>query len=655
MSLATQAVASTNPCCLTANTGYTGLENQLYRVEIHKPGEPGTATYKWSRDNASVGTSVLNITTVNGTSNLALQSIGRDQVLNFGTGDCVEVINDFLEFQGLPGEIHKILNTSGSTITLDSAVSSTITNNLVPAQHTRIRRWESGELQVPATGVPQPLENGITATFGSVGYYNTGDFWTTAARTFDGTIEEFTNHRARGIIHHYAKLAVVTFPIPLDAHQQPIPPSDCRIAWPPFAPNILYYVGGDGQLAGKDNRLPKPLQVSVFRGQTPVAGATVQFAIQDPATDHAPGSLQGLSGGASGPTLPVQTDSSGLAQCNWTLDATLLGQWQTVEAKLLDSAGNPLPQPVHFNAVNPRDDGITITDVSCGENRNNKLHNDQTISLNDIATGIVFALDRPLSLPDSALVSPATCYLTVEVPVANFVANVRSATPIFVPVVIEGRAVFTTGRAGNQITWKPIVTIDTLSPLLQGSTCLARFTIQGNFIWGTTASTYLDGDTFGVAAPAGAKAPDSQNAIALQLPSGDGRKGGDFRMWFWLTPPADSTPALVHSTLAVDKQALAFPTVATGAPGVEQTVTVTLPAPPPVGQAPAAQPAADGQQPGTAAQPEAPPANQPPTFNLAIVNDDHGNFKLTSPSSITLTPGQSVPVVVKLRRPLSAN
>src|SRR6185369_2053953 len=64
--------AQSGPCCLTPNTGYTGLENQLYRVEIHRRGIPfsgagvppaggapsGTATFKWSRDNASVATAV---------------------------------------------------------------------------------------------------------------------------------------------------------------------------------------------------------------------------------------------------------------------------------------------------------------------------------------------------------------------------------------------------------------------------------------------------------------------------------------------------------------------------------------------------------------------------------------------------------------------
>ena len=33
---------------------YTGTENRLYRVQIHAGGEPGKATFKWSRRNASI-------------------------------------------------------------------------------------------------------------------------------------------------------------------------------------------------------------------------------------------------------------------------------------------------------------------------------------------------------------------------------------------------------------------------------------------------------------------------------------------------------------------------------------------------------------------------------------------------------------------------
>ena len=39
--------------------GYRGLENQTYRVEVHDGGAPGTATFKWSRDNGSVAIPVV--------------------------------------------------------------------------------------------------------------------------------------------------------------------------------------------------------------------------------------------------------------------------------------------------------------------------------------------------------------------------------------------------------------------------------------------------------------------------------------------------------------------------------------------------------------------------------------------------------------------
>src|SRR5918999_3175069 len=56
---------NTDPCLLPPSGGYRGLENRLYRVEIHDGGPSGTATFKWSRDNASMATSVTAITVLN--------------------------------------------------------------------------------------------------------------------------------------------------------------------------------------------------------------------------------------------------------------------------------------------------------------------------------------------------------------------------------------------------------------------------------------------------------------------------------------------------------------------------------------------------------------------------------------------------------------
>lgn len=257
----TVSIGPSGPCCLTANTGYTGMENQFYRVEIHQKGAPGTATFKWSRDNASVATLVTAIASVtnsvgNPASQLTVQSMGRDQVLGFAPGNWIEIIDDDLELNGLPGELHQIdsIDFSAKTITLDHPVSTTsfpLSNDQTnPKRHTRICRWDqsgkvyqsdnktvwvdlgaagsTGDIPVPPTGTTLILENGITVTFGvssSGGVFATGDFWTFAARTADGSVEPLTKAPPRGIHHHYAALSIVDFSVPNA--------TDCRTKWPP--------------------------------------------------------------------------------------------------------------------------------------------------------------------------------------------------------------------------------------------------------------------------------------------------------------------------------------------------------------------------------------------------------------------------------------
>jgi len=260
--LTTAPIANTpsGPCCLTANTGYTGMENQNYRVEIHTPGPLGTATFKWSRDNASVETGVTGILGVTNSvgaaaSQLTVLSMGRDQVLGFAPGNWIEVIDDDLELAGLPGELHLIdtIDFAAKTITLDAKVSATSfpvdgSNQTTPSRHTRIRRWDqagkvfasdgttlitdlgaagsTGEIPTPTSGAAIILENGITVSFGLsplTGSFNTGDFWTFAARTADGSIEQLKDAPPRGIHHHYTGLSVVNF----DTGTA----TDCRNPW----------------------------------------------------------------------------------------------------------------------------------------------------------------------------------------------------------------------------------------------------------------------------------------------------------------------------------------------------------------------------------------------------------------------------------------
>jgi hypothetical protein len=252
------------PCCLTSGTGYTGQENQLYRVEIHQSGVPAaapapsplpgtTATFKWSRENGSVQTGVTAIASAtnsigNPASRLTVLSLGRDQVLGFANGDWIEILDDSLELSGLPGELHQIdtVDFSAKTITLVSSLSATFPTDT--ASNTRIVRWDqsgtiylqdgvtvwwdltasgSGDIPVPPSGTVLILENGITVAFdvsSSGGSFLTGDFWTFAARTADGSIESLTKAPPRGIYHHYARLSLVGF--------SPLSNNDCRTPWP---------------------------------------------------------------------------------------------------------------------------------------------------------------------------------------------------------------------------------------------------------------------------------------------------------------------------------------------------------------------------------------------------------------------------------------
>lgn len=239
--------ASDDPCIIGPAGGFRGTENRLYRVEVHEGGPVATATFKWSRDNASVKTSVVGI---NGAQDvLTVSRIGRDAVRRFAPDDWIEVIDDHLELAQQPGAMRKVLivDEVNETITLDTPLPAAMFNQPDPgARHTRIRRWDQkgqvldatntviddvdangGVIKISAGGGTMVLEDGVQVTFTedpAGGQYRTGDYWVFAARTVDASVEKLVEAPPRGIIHHYCRLALVTFPAQVD---------DCRTFWPP--------------------------------------------------------------------------------------------------------------------------------------------------------------------------------------------------------------------------------------------------------------------------------------------------------------------------------------------------------------------------------------------------------------------------------------
>jgi hypothetical protein len=256
LTISTGDVKDDNPCLVPPLAGYKGLENQLYRIEIHDPGPVGTATFKWSRENASVTARVRQIKNAN---TIVVDSTGKDAVLRFSEGDWIEITDDHQELKGLPGDLRKIKIGGGvvdatGTITLDTSMTLTFSpdadGNVDPSRNVRICRWDQkhkikddkdivqfdldaggdGAIKVPAAGVKLHIENGIYASFNvdvTGGQFHTGDYWVTAARTSDGTVDQYTKLHPLGIHHHYAKLAVFTPPTGLTpCITKPVKPDD---------------------------------------------------------------------------------------------------------------------------------------------------------------------------------------------------------------------------------------------------------------------------------------------------------------------------------------------------------------------------------------------------------------------------------------------
>lgn len=248
--------APEDPCQVPPTGGYKGRENQLYRVEIHQGGATATATFKWSRDNASVQSRVMKIEGA-GTS-VVVDSLGRDEVLSFHEGDWVEITDDYLELQGLPGVMARIstngVNSAARSITFSPALNAaTFPVNLAgeptASRHTRIRRWNhrgrvlredgtlyhdldgsTGVIPVPPAGTKLILEDGILVNFEldpSGGEFRAGDHWSFAARTAEASIEELDRAPPLGVHHHYARLATMT---PAGVV------TSCRTFWPPDIP-----------------------------------------------------------------------------------------------------------------------------------------------------------------------------------------------------------------------------------------------------------------------------------------------------------------------------------------------------------------------------------------------------------------------------------
>ena len=215
LNVKTEFDESKNPCILPSLAGYRRLENQLYRVEIQNGGDHNKATFKWSRDNATVETLIESIDG----SVIAVADVGRDEFLGFAPQQWVQIIDEASTLKSTPYPLVKI--TSVDPDTREITVNDTV-NQYKNNKKLKLRRWDQSGTTAAADGIAVAtgwleLEDGIKIQF-SVGSYKSGDFWLIPARTATAEVEwppfEVPNINPApqapfGTSRHYAKLALL--------------------------------------------------------------------------------------------------------------------------------------------------------------------------------------------------------------------------------------------------------------------------------------------------------------------------------------------------------------------------------------------------------------------------------------------------------------
>lgn len=234
------AQSSDDPCLIAPGGGYRGLENRLYRVEIHRgTGPGGPPTFKWSRDNGSVVFPIEEFVSAEPTK-VVVSRLGHDQVLALREDDWVEVAGDVSDLSGEPALLTKIANIDQARrkLTLADDVSG-----VTGQGHPKVRRWDQTQTD-DTTGLDEgarpvredrwlDLEDGVQIRFKAGQTYRSGDYWAFAARTATGKVERLVEAEPQGVAHHYCRLALVTWSAREDGTVE-ADVRDCRKEFPPL-------------------------------------------------------------------------------------------------------------------------------------------------------------------------------------------------------------------------------------------------------------------------------------------------------------------------------------------------------------------------------------------------------------------------------------
>ena len=495
--------------------GYTGQENQLYRVEIHQSGTLATATLKWSRENASVVSAVLSASG----NKVTVNSLGPDANLGFQENQWVEISDDTDLFgvpANQPGQLYQIQHIDRPSLTL---TMTTTVSPIDTTRNARMRRWDQSDSTATATGIPLSsswidLENGIQVCFGT-GDYVAGDAWTIPARSATGQISwppcgsDGNPFQSPFYAHIYrAPLACIQFDADTARSQNdPFDVDDCRRIFPTLTDlggfvnaNALHitdinWLNDDamtfdallqnGLVATFDNVPTSPLSPATFivTLETPMVLDTADYATDATLT------------GESNRVFKEKKANTGVQAGEATTTNTAISEW----------GGVSFLTPTVVRTPFILDSTLT--------------YQDDTIVWSLPSTNVSFRQRVQLEAINAALIPWAT-----------------RGTPVRVRVKLVGHGMYAS-ESGKQL--------------------------------------YLDGQAFGNSV---SSAGEDRQRIDLSFPSGNDQRASDFESWFYLYPALQvESVAFTYSELVVDSNAAIISAVpiSTTKP-IVQNATITL-------------------------------------------------------------------------------
>jgi len=207
--------------------------------------------------------------------------------------------------------------------------------------------------------------------------------------------------------------------------------------------------------------------------------------------------------------------------------------------KVLDDCRELFPPLTGLELSTPAElQAVHVARITTGSG--NELRNDSRISALELATGIDLLLDTPID-PGTIKGKP-TCLVSLDLPYPIGPDEEVWGVPRIGTIPLTLTAEVALGDGLDRITWRPIGNSDYWLEKkfnvrlfqLEIQEVLAHLTVKGNFVYADgRPEINLDGEVFGLV---------RDDVLDAVFPSGNGVRGGDLDMWFWLRVEREERP-----------------------------------------------------------------------------------------------------------------